>query len=327
MPKRLHPSKVVVNYSENDLGYYSTKDDNWNKHRSNTQGIERLYSIANNPRFEKYAERLSECSTLLAFKQVANTSTGELRIKLRKTNFCRIRQCPVCSWRRSMRNVQRFFSKLPELQASYPKARWLFLTLTVPNCPADELRSKLSEMNKAWQRLIQTKAFPAIGFVRSTEVTRSKKGEAHPHFHCLLMVNASYFKGTNYLSQAAWTDMWKKAMRLHEVPIVDVRAVKAKHEGQSVQAAIVETLKYATKVEDGLNHPEWLYTITDQLRGLRFIASGGVLKNILKEDLSEEEMIAGDEAEETGEMELDESADLFFGWKAQMRKYQRVNFK
>ena len=33
----------------------------------------------------------------------------------------------------------RFYQSLPKLVTEHPKARWLFLTLTVRNCPITEL--------------------------------------------------------------------------------------------------------------------------------------------------------------------------------------------
>jgi hypothetical protein len=82
-------------------------------------------------------------------------------------------------------------------------------------------------MNAAWQRMIQRKAWPAEGFIRSLEVTRGEDGSAHPHFHCLLAVPPSYF-GRNYLSTAKWAAMWQEALRIDYTPICDVRLVKPK---------------------------------------------------------------------------------------------------
>ena len=48
----------------------------------------------------------------------------------------------------------RFYQSLPVIVQEHPKARWLFLTLTVRNMPVCELRDALQHMNKSWQRLI-----------------------------------------------------------------------------------------------------------------------------------------------------------------------------
>jgi hypothetical protein len=85
-----------------------------------------------------------------------------------------------------------------------------------------------------------------------------------------------------------------------------------------LQAAVVETLKYATKAEDSLSDPEWLYSITEQLHKLRFLATGGELKNILKDDMTNAEMIAGDETAPTNS-----EPSMWFGWQPATRKYHR----
>ena len=72
----------------------------------------------------------------------------------------------------------RFYQALPALEQEHPKARWIFLTLTVPNCPVEELRATLQEMGKGWQRLIKRKEFkPVLGFIRTTEVTAEGRKE------------------------------------------------------------------------------------------------------------------------------------------------------
>ena len=53
------------------------------------------------------------------------------------------------------------------------------------------------------------------GFLRTTEVTRGMMATrlmAHPHFHALLLVKPSYFKGQGYIKQGDWVEMWSKAL-------------------------------------------------------------------------------------------------------------------
>ena len=224
--------------SESRLRDYSERDRKWDHHRSNTQGVENIY--ADNSDFERLAERMHDCSTLLAMRWTQPDADGETRLKLGGATFCHVRHCPVCQWRRSMKNVARFFTKMPELQAAHPTARWLFLTLTVPNCEYKDLRATVKAMNAGWKRLIERKDWPAIGWLRTVEVTREqvRHGYAHPHFHALLMVPAGYFS-RGYVTQSAWLDRWQNAMRDDTIQVVDVRAVKPKIPGQDLQAAVV----------------------------------------------------------------------------------------
>lgn len=302
-----------------DLATASPRDQKWDTHRSGTQTVERLYGSAPDGEFDKLASRMFDCSSLLLFS-VAPTDGKH---KLYRASFCRSRTCPVCQWRKSLVNTAKLFRKLPDLRASYPTARFLFLTLTVRNCQINELRETLSAMNKGWKRLIERQEWPAIGWLRSTEVTKGKDGTAHPHFHALLMVPASYFKGGKYVTQKAWAERWQAALRADYEPMVDVRAVKPKIEGQDLHAAVLETLKYSIKPSDlSGSDPAWLFELTRQLKGLRFMASGGVLKKIMSDEASEDEMVKT--SEDPAEDPVDENAPkVIYRWDRKRRKYSK----
>ena len=125
------------------------------------------------------------------------------------------------------------------------------------------------------------------GWIRTTEVTRDKERPneyAHPHFHVILMVKASYFTH-GYIKQAQWSEIWRDCLKADYMPMVDVRAVKArKGDDIAIQSAIAETLKYSTKPSDMIQdceNPEsreWFYELTRQTHKLRFIATGGALR-------------------------------------------------
>jgi len=216
----------------------------------------------------------------------------------------------------------RFLQALPTIEQAYPSARWLFLTLTVRNVPVQKLRQSLREINRAWNRLRLRPEFACnvLGWIRTTEVTRGRDDSAHPHVHCLLMVRPSYFTH-NYVKQERWTELWRECARLDYQPIVDIRTVKPKPGvvgGESpLRRAIAETLKYAVKPED-MMHGEWLIELTRQLHKLRFVASGGVLKNVMREaDESDED----DEFNEDSEGSKDLELILFFDWRRSIKRY------
>ena len=271
---------------------FSEKDKPWDTHRASASGVERMY--AGGPEdFASLVARMQQCSGVLGFARATDAGTGEIKYKLKTARFCRVRHCPVCVWRRSMRNKARFLKVLPELLEAHPGHRFLFLTLTVPNGDITSLRATLIEMNLAWKRLIKRKEFSKVdGWVRSTEVTYSKSpaGDTHPHFHVFLMVKPSYFSH-GYVKQAAWLTAWQEAMRDPSISQVDIRAMKG-------EKAIAEVLKYAVKEADLVESPAWLFDLTRQCHKMRFIAAGGLLKNMLKEKVTEQEMIAGDDAEQ-----------------------------
>lgn len=295
------------------LSEISPEDKPWDKHRTNTDVIESYYSESD---FDKYAERMVFCSLLLEFG-FNTTDDDSLKLKLWAAKFCRIRFCPVCQWRRSLRWKAKMYNVLPQIVDKYPTHRWLFLTITQRHVPITELRETLIEMNKGWQRLIKRKAFPALGWMRSTEVTRSENGYAHQHFHCLLMVPTSYF-GRSYLNQQKWSALWRDVMRLDYDPVIDIRAVKA---GTAPSALVPELAKYMTKESDLVANREWFLELTNQLHNMRAIATGGILKEYLRDMPEDAEDLIGSDGDG-----MDEGfGRLLFGWRKQEEKYKLVD--
>lgn len=223
-----HCSEKTDEHKASDgLADYSSRDKPWDVHRAQADDVQAIYATVEE--FERYAGRIAKCSGVLRFAQAVDPETGEIGLRLREAHFCRVRHCPVCQWRRSLMWLARFYAALPEVQAQYPKARWLFLTLTVRNCPISDLRETLRGMNAAWQRLIQRKEFRHVyGWLRTTEVTRGRDGSAHPHFHCLMLVPASMVAGKLYVKHERWVELWQQAARLDYAPVVDIRTVKDK---------------------------------------------------------------------------------------------------
>jgi len=300
---------------------YSPRDRPWDVHRAQAQTVEGVYS---GTVLDALAGRIKGCTGHLGFVwSDPDPETGECRLKLRSAHFCRVRHCPVCQWRRSLMWQARFLKALPSIEAEYPTARWLFLTLTVRNCNITDLRRTIQDMNKAWNRFVQRREFDSntLGWIRTTEVTRGRDDSAHPHFHVLMMVRPSYFTH-NYVTQSRWTELWQECARLDYTPIVHVKAVKPKLGVGSLdqlplRRAIAETLKYAVKPSD--MRDDWLIELTRQVYHLRFIASGGILKDVLREsEESEQDLLLADDPD--GSSDASEP-DVFFKWRRDIRRY------
>ena len=208
-----HSSEIIALEQPRDgLFDYSPTDAPWDVHRGQADDVGGIYATA--LEFERYAARMADCGGVLLFGWEINPATWVTALRLKHSHFCRVRHCPVCQWRRSLMWQARFHQALPKIVCEHPKARWLFLTLTVPKRSIGELGETLTAMNAGWQRLIKRKELkPILGWVRTTEVTRSAIGEAHPHFHVLLMVPPSWFRGQTYVKQARWVELWQECMR------------------------------------------------------------------------------------------------------------------
>jgi plasmid rolling circle replication initiator protein Rep len=296
----------------------------WDQHRGEADDVAEVYAGSFTPRHYRYAERIAGCAQVLGFAR--DPPTGKL--KLANVWFCRVRSCPVCQWRRSVMWQARVYYALPLLIRDYPDTRFLFLTLTIKNCPITELRNTLNRMASGWKRMMEVKTFPAIGWVRSVEITRSQRDRsAHPHYHCLLMVPPNYFKA-DYLKQNDWAELWRQSLRINYRPVVDVRVVRPERRlasGRVVPAswniwgAVIEILKYAVKPSDMVRDPWWFLQLVDQIHKTRAVAVGGILKKYIREHEKE------DLTSEPGEEPLVEEMErLFFQWKQIVRKYRKI---
>jgi hypothetical protein len=141
------------------------------------------------------------------------------------------------------------------------------------------------------------------------------------------MVPPAYFQG-DYLKQEQWAQLWQQCLRIDYRPVIDIRVVKVAlvptssrltAPAQHLWGAVAEILKYAVKPSDMIRDHEWFRELVDQVRGIRAVAIGGILKRYIKE--RERENLT----KEPGEEETVPSGEqLFFGWKKEIRRYRKV---
>lgn len=300
------------------LSELSPCDKPWDTHRAESDQIASNYR---GTEFQRYAERMDDCAQFLAFGLVPNADEGAYQLKLRTARFCRVRTCMVCSWRRSLMYKARAFKALPKVLSDFPNARFLFLTLTLKNCPVHELRNSIFHLNASFRRLAKRKHFPAVGYIKTVEVTRGRKGDAHPHLHILMMVKPSFFSH-GYVKKKEWCAWWKRAAKVDYTPIIDVQAIKAK---DSPLVLLAEVVKYQTKPNDLIfSDRSWFLEYTRQVHRTNAFALGGVFKgyfNELEKEETTEEMIGGNEEGQDG---VDEG-ELFFNWRKFEKKYRMVD--
>ena len=145
------------------------------------------------------------------------------------------------------------------------------------------------------------------GYFRALEVTHNLDEDSpsydtyHPHFHCILQVEKSYFndksKYSQYIEQAEWTSLWQNCLDADYTPIVNVKAFKSESP-RALTKSICEAAKYTVKDNDYLVHDEAMtdsaVAILDYaLKGRRLVAYGGDMKRVYKE-LKLDDAIDGD---------------------------------
>lgn len=189
------------------------------------------------------------CGTDLTFSETVSN-----RIKLVQANFCKDRLCPMCTWRRSLKLFGQT-RQLMGLITAKEQLRYIFLTLTVRNCAAEDLRQTIDDLIKGFARLMRRKEVKdkTVGAVRQLEVTFNANSYSnaymtfHPHLHVIFAVRQSYFtsrKSDLYMiGQRQWRKMWAECMSLDYDPQVDVRTIYGKPE-----QAVAEVSKYPVKM-------------------------------------------------------------------------------
>lgn len=272
------------------------KERPWREHKIANQSVEQYYRRLAGTSSEqgywlKRADRLRDCGAKLWFNVYADGDYGEMK-KIKNASSCRVRLCPLCTWRRSIK-IQVHTRKILERMQATERYEYLLLTLTVPNVTGAELSDKITAMMEAWHKFAGYKRFQESvqGWYRGLEVTHNVNRLSrsydtyHPHFHCIVAVKMSYFQDKSYIKQEEWLKMWQKSMRNDRITQVDVRKVRAKEkDGDAVISAVCEVAKYTVKSGDYILPWDWELScqsveVLDQaLANRRLVAYGGVMK-------------------------------------------------
>lgn len=284
----------------------------------------------------KKAHNVKQCGSVLEFKP-----TEEGYLKLYKTWFCKSKLCPVCNWRRAMKNSYQAQRVIEEVVKEKPTARWLFLTLSTRNAiDGETLEQSLKDLTKSFHKLFRYKKVSKnlIGFMRSTEVTVNQNdGSYNQHMHVLLCVENAYFrKKENYITQSEWVDLWQKALQVNYRPVANIKAIKPNQKGdKDIQAAIKETSKYSVKSSDYLtgDSEKDSEIVSDLEQGLyrkRMLSYGGLLKQkhkILNLDDAEKGNLINTSDEEKTTDEEEKANSITAIWNFEKQNYYLKNVK
>ena len=263
-----------------------------------------------------------DCASWLLF---AEQEGGGRRLV--KANFCRLRLCPMCAWRRSLKLFSQV-SAITDAILADKKARFIFVTLTVRNCGGDMLRDTIARMGEGFKRLVQSSKDYRVsavfrknlmGYMKAIEVTyNTQENSFHPHIHAIFEVRPSYFGADGYMTHGTWRDV----MGLDYTPQVDVRAIK-----NSTVRAVAEAAKYPVKL-DGLlkitnkeRAARVLIQLKTALHGCRLVTFGGDFREY-KRQLALDDVERGDLVHvETEKKELNAVAMVLFRFRADAGAY------
>lgn len=239
-------------------------------------------SVAYDDVNEDKARRLRGCCTCLGFDVDENG-----RKKLVSMDSCRVRLCPLCSWRRSLKAYHNAMKIVQYFSVNNHRLRYIFVTLTCRNCSGLDLSSTIDHLFSGLKKLSERKAFKNawLGMIRTLEVTHNINPSSpsydtfHPHLHLMVAVDKSYFR-KGYISRSTLSEQWKECLGVDYDPQVDMRACY-----DTTPHAVAECSKYACKAKDYLIMDDWELTV-DTVRILdaalanrRLINYSGVIRD------------------------------------------------
>ena len=269
------------------------KERPWKLHKRENLRLVEIYKMTKEKKLNLISDSrlfdLEHCADTLLFMQNA-----EGKKKLKSANFCRLRLCPMCQWRRSLKmfgQVKKITDKILESDKSI---RFIFGTFTIRNCDAKDLEACIDNLNKKFRYLVASSLTfaPAkklkqnlLGYLKAVEVTYNTKDKTyHPHLHVIFAVRNTFFSSSKYyMSKKEWINLWQQALGVDYKPQMDIRAIKS-----GTAKAVAEVAKYPVKTAPILSLPddeavEVLKTLTLSLHKKRFVAYGGIFKTIKQE--------------------------------------------
>lgn len=268
------------------------KERPWKLHKRENLRLVEIYKMTKEKKLNLISDSrlfdLEHCADTLLFMQNA-----EGKKKLKSANFCRLRLCPMCQWRRSLKmfgQVKKITDKILESDKSI---RFIFGTFTIRNCDAKDLEACIDNLNKKFRYLVASSLTfaPAkklkqnlLGYLKAVEVTYNTKDKTyHPHLHVIFAVKSTFFKSSNYMSKKEWISLWQQALGVDYKPQTDIRAIKS-----GTAKAVAEVAKYPVKTApilklDDDEAVEVLKTLTMSLNKKRFVAYGGIFKTVKQE--------------------------------------------
>ena len=228
--------------------------------------------------FSKNADNIRHCADRIT---IGNLDNGNEKII---SSYCRLRYCPQCQYRKSIKNFGQIIKVANSLNCA-----WIHLVLTIRNCESADLSKSIDVLFKNSTKFFNNYKKNFKGVLRACEVTYNKTEDTyHPHLHCLIAVNKSYFTSRYYVKQKDLLLTWRALLNDKDNGGVFVSRVTDK------SCSVAEIAKYCLKPLDcdipEKKRLEVYQNIFTALKGKRLLQTFGVISKELKkvkEDYSE----------------------------------------
>jgi len=221
--------------------------------KSKNSNVKTFLFMKNSKTINVSETRLSEirnCGNIIKYA----INKEEKTKKLLYTETCNSRFCSRCQKMNAIKRGKKIFTITNYLKQE-KEYEFIFITLTVPNVPGEELKDELKKINKAIDKMMQRKKYGKEvikAFITKIEVTYNRKrDDYHPHIHILGAVEKDYFRKSNenYISQEQLLKDWQECTNDKTISQVNIQSIKSK-DNDTLMKSVLEISKYESKSSD-----------------------------------------------------------------------------
>lgn len=291
------------------IEFVNEKIDEFNEHKNFALDLQRKLSLIYDKRnlyiptdYNKAkSENILNCGSHIEFERFKDTKNTT---RMYGANFCKHKLCPMCAWRLHLKNAVKF----QRIFKALGKHNYYHLVLTIKNIPNITKEFILSLREKATKfvkKVMQIKDY-FLGF----ELTISKQGAYHPHYH-IIYIKDNDKEFTKKWLQTQWAYICNYGDKYQIVN-------NAKCNGNTISR---ELTKYILKFENISPNIKQLQIIDKALKGIRKYSSNGIF---LQKQREIEKILDKENFDKMCNLQEYESELLFYNWIGQSYELSEV---
>ncbi|EPW33624.1 protein rep [Streptococcus agalactiae] len=224
------------------------------------------------------------CGDVVKYAIAYDNAQNVSHKKLMYTETCQKRWCPRCMKRKSLSDACEIYA-LANYLYSEKNYRFLFVTLTVPNCSGADLRDTISTLNKGVDRLMKREPYKSVfkAWIVKVEITYNvRRKDYHPHIHILVAVHKSYLKDKdNFITNERLRKDWQEVCEDSSITQVDIKQARGDTKKKRLKS-VLELAKYTAKPTHFLREQKVFDTFYSAIRNRQTLRFCGELSALHK---------------------------------------------
>lgn len=248
----------------------------------------KLYEMLQNSEIANATARTLEavkmCGDVVKYAIAYDDANKVKHKKLLYTETCKNRWCLRCMQRKALADALEIYT-LANYLYTEKNYRFLFVTLTVPNCSGDNLRDTITRLNKGIDRLFKRAPYNTVfkAWITKVETTYNvKRKDYHPHLHVLVAVPRSYLKNADtFVSNEKLRKDWREVYKDDTITQVDIKKASGDTKRKRMKS-VLELAKYTAKPSHYLRDQKVFDTFFHAMKNRQSLRFCGELSELHK---------------------------------------------